>query len=155
MGNVEVPVRCTGIAVILLKKEAESYNVLLLKRNAKVLHDVWCYIGGAIEEGETAWQAALREIEEETGITDLSLYASNQFDRIYSPGQNYIYMAPVFVGFVSENQEVELNDEHSEYIWATFDEAVETVSLPGNDDVLRSIEKHFARRTPLPDLKIL
>ena len=76
----EVPIRCTGIATVLLKKIENEYKVLLLKRATSVLRDAWCYIGGSIEEGEKAWEAASREIKEETGITNVVLYTSNKFD---------------------------------------------------------------------------
>lgn len=61
-----IPFRCKGIAVVLLKNTPHGYKVLLLKRASSILRDVWCYIGGGIEEGEKAWEAALREIREET-----------------------------------------------------------------------------------------
>lgn len=152
--NLEVPLRCTGVAVVIIKKTGSDYKVLLLKRDTPVLKDIWCYIGGGIEEGEKAWEAALREVKEETGITNLSLYSSNQFDQIYSPKENYIYIAPVFVGYVDESQKVNLNDEHSDYKWVSFKEAVDTVSIPGNEEVLLSIEKHFVNRPPLQDLRV-
>ncbi|MCA0969301.1 NUDIX domain-containing protein [Halobacillus litoralis] len=154
MTQVEVPIRCTGVAAVLLKKSASGYQVLLLKRNTEVLRDVWCYVGGSIEEGETAWEAALREIEEETKITQLSLYSSNLFDQIYSPFENYIYIAPVFVGYVEELEEVTLNGEHSDFHWCSFDEAEDIVSLPGNGDVLRAVEKYFVQKDPMSDLHI-
>jgi dihydroneopterin triphosphate diphosphatase len=152
--NLEVPLRCTGVAAVLIKRTDSDYKVLLLKRDTSVLRDVWCYIGGGIEEGEKAWEAALREVKEETGITDLSLYSSNQFDQIYSPKENYIYIAPVFVGYVDESQKVNLNYEHSDYKWVSFKEAFDTVSIPGNEEVLLSIEKHFVNRPPLHYLRI-
>lgn len=145
---VEIPIKCTGVAVVLLKKFGTQYKVLLLKRAESVLYGAWCYIGGSIEKGEMAWEAALREVAEETGITRLSLYNSNKFDQFYSSGQNYIYVAPVFVGYVDGQQEVQLNYEHSEYQWLTFNEALEVVALPGNDEVLEFVEKHFAKRRP-------
>ncbi len=152
--NIDVPIKCTGIATVLLKKFENEYKVLLLKRATSVLRNVWCYIGGSIEEGENAWEAALREIKEETGITKVSLYTSNQFDQIYSPNENYIYIAPVFVGYVEEKQVVKLNDEHSDYQWLSFDQALETVSLPGNDDILLSVEKHFVMKKPPAFLRV-
>ncbi|MDP4550097.1 NUDIX domain-containing protein [Alkalihalobacillus macyae] len=152
--NLEVPLRCTGVAAVLIKRTDSDYEVLLLKRDTSVLRDVWCYIGGGIEEGEKAWEAALREVKEETGITDLSLYSSNQFDQIYSPKENYIYIAPVFVGYVDESQKVNLNYEHSDYKWVSFKEALDTVSIPGNEEVLLSIEKHFVNRPPLHYLRV-
>lgn len=152
--NIELPLRSKGIAVVLLKKFESEYKVLLLKRATPVFQNTWCYIGGSIEEGETAWQSALREIKEETGITNVSLYTSNTFDQFYSPIENYIYIAPVFVGFVDAEQDVILNYEHSEYRWLSFDEAIEHVTLPGNDEVLKFIEKHFVKRVPAEFLRV-
>lgn len=96
----------------------------------------------------------MREIKEETGITKVTLYISNKFDQIYSPQENYIYIAPVFVGFVEDQQDVQLNYEHSDYLWLSFDRAIETVSLPGNDEVFRPIEKHFVMRKPPKYLRV-
>ncbi|CAM3534221.1 NUDIX domain-containing protein [Marinicrinis lubricantis] len=98
--HYEIPIRCRGIATVLLKKFQHDYKVLLLKRASSVLKDTWCYIGGSIEEGEAAWEAALREIREETGIAKVALYTSNKFDQFYSDQEDYIYVAPVFVGYV-------------------------------------------------------
>ncbi|RWZ58651.1 NUDIX domain-containing protein [Halobacillus fulvus] len=154
MSQTEVPLRCTGVAVVLLKPFGEECKLLLLRRNSKVLQNVWCYIGGSIEEGEAAWEAALREVEEETGLKSISLYTSTLFDQIYSPAEDYIYLAPVFVGYVEGTGQVKLNDEHSEFKWVTFEEAFDTVSLPGNEEVLRSVEKYFAKRSPLHHLRI-
>lgn len=151
----ELTIRCKGISVVLLKKTEHQCQVLLLKRASSILHDVWCYIGGGIETGEKAWQAALREIQEETGITHVTLYNSNKFDQFYSSIDDFIYLAPVFVGFVEEKQDVKLNNEHKEFKWMSFEEASEKVTLPGNDEVLRFIEKHFVKRDPLEWLRVV
>ncbi|WP_053218408.1 NUDIX hydrolase [Virgibacillus senegalensis] len=150
----EVPISCRGIAAILLKKIEGRYHVLLVKRTSKILDGAWCYIGGSIEQGEKAWEAALREIKEETGINEVMLYSSNRFDQFYSPQEEYIYMAPLFVGYVDSRQQVILNHEHSAYKWLTVEEAIETVTLPGNDENLAFIDKHFIRRTPAPFLRV-
>ncbi|SDM27384.1 NUDIX domain-containing protein [Sediminibacillus halophilus] len=150
----EVPISCRGIAAVLLKEIDGQYHVLLVKRASNILDGAWCYIGGGIEQGEKAWEAARREIEEETGINDVSLYSSNKFDQFYSPHEEYIYMAPVFVGYVGSWQHVRLNHEHSEYKWLPVEEAIETVTLPGNDEVLAFIDKHFVQRTPSPFLRV-
>lgn len=151
----EIPIRCRGVAVVLLRKVEDEYKVLLMKRATPVLQDEWCYIGGGIEEGEKAWEAALREIQEETGITKVSLYSSNKFDQFYGSKEDYIYIAPVFVGYVDDLDNVVLNYEHKEFKWLTFTEAKEKATLPGNDEVLEHIEKHFAKRHPSKWLRIL
>jgi dATP pyrophosphohydrolase len=152
--HFEIPIKCRGVAVVLIKKMDNEYKVLLLKRATSVLKEAWCYIGGSIEKGEKAWEAALREIKEETGISKVSIYTSNKFDQFYSPNEDYIYVAPVFVGYVDDRQNVNLNHEHSEYKWLTFKDAKEKITLPGNDEVLDFIEKHFVRNTPSHWLRI-
>jgi dATP pyrophosphohydrolase len=147
-------VRCRGVAAVLLKKIDNDYKVLLMKRDTSILRNAWCYIGGSIEREEKALEAALREIQEETGITKVSLYTSNKFDQFYSSTEEYIYIAPVFVGYVDDKQDVILNYEHREYKWMTFNEAKEKTTLPGNDEVLEFIEKHFVKSTPTEWLRV-
>ncbi|WP_042477648.1 NUDIX hydrolase [Bacillus ndiopicus] len=149
-----IPIKSNGVAAVLIKKIHDEAHVLLLKRAGSILTNTWCYIGGSIEEGESAIEAVLREIKEETNITNLTLYSSNQFDQVFSPHENYIYIAPVFVAFVNEEQEVELNDEHSEHKWLTFNDALKFISLPGNEDVLKSIERNFIHKKPADFLRI-
>lgn len=57
--------------------------------------------------------------------------------------------------YVDERQHVRLNEEHSDYQWLTFQEAVERVALPGNDTALVFVEKHFAKRRPADWQKLM
>ncbi|MFB4159574.1 NUDIX domain-containing protein [Geomicrobium sp. JSM 1781026] len=94
-------------------------------------------------------------MEEETGVTDVSLYTSNTFDQFYSPDRNQIYLAPVFVGLVKDSTPIVLNDEHSQYRWITIEAAKEQATMPGNDQVLEFIEKHFVQQAPREQLHIV
>ncbi|WP_237096832.1 hypothetical protein [Paenibacillus dendritiformis] len=40
-----------------------------------------------------------------------------------------------------------MNQEHTAYQWLSFQEAKE-IALPGNDEVLEFIEKHFIKKKP-------
>ena len=53
-----------GASVIVLKRDA----VLLTLRTRPPFIDVWSFPGGRIEPGETAEEAARRELAEETGV---------------------------------------------------------------------------------------
>ena len=150
----EIPVKCSGISVVLLKKVGDSMRVLLLKRSSAIFNQAWCYIGGGIEEEETAIDTALREIKEETGLVPVRLYTSNKFEEFYNPKENYIYKSPVFVGFIRETDEVRLNEEHCDYHWFSVSEAINKVTIPGADEILSFIDKHFIMKQPLEYLVV-
>ncbi|MGP9039542.1 hypothetical protein [Cytobacillus kochii] len=63
-------------------------------------------------------------------------------------------MAPVFVGFVGEEEQVKLNEEHSGYAWFTFEEALLQITVPGNDCVLSFIEQHFVKAKLYTQLEV-
>lgn len=58
----------------------QKYAVIIARHNGKLLwcrhrdRDTWEIPGGHIEAGETALEAAARELEEETGATDYDLF---------------------------------------------------------------------------------
>jgi len=149
----EIPIRCCVASSFLLKKENGDYRVLLLKRK-QTIQGAWAGVGGSIEEGETAWQAILREIKEETGLTPETLYSADTCEQFYEIDKDSILIAPVFVAYVSDNAAVTINEEHSEFGWFTFEEAILKVSFPEQRRILRHIQQEFVQRQPVEWLLI-
>ncbi|MEM9105270.1 MAG: NUDIX domain-containing protein [Pseudomonadota bacterium] len=148
-----IPVRPFLSSVFALRRIGSSCEVLLLKR-AQSLAGAWCQVAGSIEEGETAWQAGLRELREETGLVPTSFYSADICEQFYEAERDAITMAPVFVAFVDPKAAVVLNHEHSAFRWFGLEEAVETVSFGGQRKALRWIEEEFVQRKPSAFLKI-
>ena len=54
--------------IVVLKKNDENYSVLLIERKHDPFEGSWALPGGFLNMDETLEEAALRELEEETGI---------------------------------------------------------------------------------------
>ena len=57
---------------------------LLVRRAAGLVYaGQWRMIGGKVDAGETAWQAALRELREETGLTPTRFWSLPSVNHFY------------------------------------------------------------------------
>lgn len=149
----EIPIRSFLVSLVAVRKIETQHEVLLLRRT-QTLKGEWCQVAGSIEEGETAWQTALRELDEETGLRPDALYSADICEQFYEAGRDAVTIAPVFVAFIDNSATVTLNHEHSEYRWASFGDAVEMVAFGGQRRVLNWIEDEFVKRTPSKHLLI-
>jgi 8-oxo-dGTP pyrophosphatase MutT (NUDIX family)/GNAT superfamily N-acetyltransferase len=111
------------ISAYVVCKTLDSPRYLLIRRCGKYWPGTWQVVTGGIENGETAGQAALREIREETGLIDIQLYSADSVETFYMQDSNQIAFAPVFVGFV-EKMDVQLSpSEHDAFEWMSFENA--------------------------------
>lgn len=149
----EIPIRCFAVSVVLLRKVGVGCEVLLLRRNHTLIGE-WCQIAGGIEDGEKAWEAALREVSEETGLSCDRLYSADICEQFYEADRNAISMLPVFVGFVDAEAAVVINDEHSEFRWLPFETALGMVPFAGQRHVLKHVHAEFVQREPIRHLLI-
>jgi 8-oxo-dGTP pyrophosphatase MutT (NUDIX family) len=94
--------------VILLRGGEESLEVLLVQRTpeARFMGGVWVFPGGAVDAGEGAGDeahraAAIRELEEEAGISLADTDALVKFSRWITPAQvqirfdTHFFLAPL------------------------------------------------------------
>lgn len=113
--------------VYIFKNSGSEIKYLLLKRaESEIYPGIWSVAGGRINENEKAYETALREMEEETGLTAKHFYRVDTVDSFYDIQNDEINLTPVFLAEANEG-EVMLSEEHSEYKWMTFDEAHENI----------------------------
>lgn len=149
-----VPLISEVASAVVLEDGVEVPRMLLLRRAKSQLENEWCHIAGSIERGETAWQAALREIAEETGLQVKRLYSADCTEQFYEPAKEQITVVPAFVAYVDPTQPVRLNAEHSGFRWVTFAEAQDLVTFGGQRRLYAEIEREFVQRRPSSWLKI-
>jgi dATP pyrophosphohydrolase len=143
------------VSAFIIKMEKEQARYLLIRRCGKLLHGNWQMVSGKVEEGETAWEAALREIKEETGLLPDSFYAADFVETFYQTEYDAVLSVPVFVAFVSSSQEIKLSpSEHDAYKWLSYEEALSYLEFSTQRDGIRHVNEQFIQRNPNKRLSI-
>lgn len=143
---------CISVYVVCQNSEAPLY--LLIRRCGKYLPGTWQMISGGIESGETASQAALREIQEETGLIPQALYSADAVETFYMQSNDKITFVPVFVAFVG-NLKVSLSPkEHDAYEWLSFENAKDRLVWAEQRRVISHIHDTCVMRRPNELLRV-
>ena len=105
------------------KKSDNGFDFLILKRaDTKIYEHLWQGIAGKIEKNEKSWQAAIRELKEETGLNPRKIFIADHVSKFYEAHQDRINFVPVF-GIEVNNEKVTLSNEHCDYKWVDFETA--------------------------------
>lgn len=150
-----VPITAPFISVYLIGYIENQARFLIIKRGGEPYKDIWQPVTGKIREGEKAWQAALRELKEETGITPDRFYSAEFIEKFYELNMEIIALSPAFVGIVEANPDIKLSYEHREYRWVSVDEAIEKVIFYEQKAAFKHIQKYFIDSEPPAFLQIM
>lgn len=129
------------VDVYVVDPSTEVWRVLALRRSADTRSPgAWEAVHGNIEPGETPETAALRELEEETGLVAERLYTIT-VHSFYLPQRGRVELAIVFCAFVDSGCVVKLSSEHAEYAWLSMDAAAARFIWPRAGQALQEITK--------------
>ena len=73
------PRPAVSVDIVLFQKKNDSCQVLLIKRARNPFQGFYALPGGFVDEKETLESAAIRELEEETGVRDIQLTQIHTF----------------------------------------------------------------------------
>ena len=111
-------VRVSLVDVYVLRREGGELRCLVLRRAVGGrCPGSWETVHGHIEEGERPWEAATRELEEETGLAPHRLYNLSRVEAFYQHRKDEVALVPVFVAFVEADTPVRLGPEHDAHAW--------------------------------------
>jgi dihydroneopterin triphosphate diphosphatase len=113
--------------------------LLLYRAPHLMLGNTWQAVHGRIDENEKAYDAARREMIEETGLEPERFFKTDYVESFYSQDTDGIHLVPAFAGFVTGAPGATLSEEHTAYEWCPLDEAVDRFIWPSQRQAVRTI----------------
>tara|TARA_Y100000031_G_C8186147_1_gene369045 strand:- start:56 stop:487 length:432 start_codon:yes stop_codon:yes gene_type:complete len=142
-----------------MEKEKSAGCVLYRKDNEikyLILHyesGHWDFPKGHIEENETEQDTINREVEEETGIKDLTILPNFKEKISYFFKQNgeLISKEVIFYLAKTDQEAVKLSHEHIGYIWLPYDKAIEKLTFKNAKEILSKANKFLTQNKGLDE----
>lgn len=115
-----------GIDCIIFGFDKRQLNLLLLRRNFEPAKGQWSLMGGFVQEGESADEAAKRVLHELTGLSDVYMEQVGAFGEVdRDPGERVISLA--YYALVNINEyDRELVQQHNAH-WVNVNELPELI----------------------------
>ncbi len=94
---------------------------------------------GSVEKGESFVEAAMRELEEETGIIVPNTSLINLDYQFTFESRGIIFEEKAFACPVKKGSKIILSHEHEDYKWLPLDEALNLIHWETNRKALKAL----------------
>ena len=124
---------------IILFNDIEDRKFLLLNYPSK--H--WDFVKGKMEEGETPHETALRETNEETGISDVEFLEGfkEEIEYFFRADNQDIHKKVIFFLGKTKTLDIILSHEHLDFVWLDYDNALKKITYKNAKDLLKKSKK--------------
>ncbi len=135
---------------IIFRKEKDSIYYLLLRYQSQGKRglDYWGFPKGHIEGKETEKDTAIREVEEETGITDLKLVNDFKYFINYKFRKEGRVVFKTVTFFIAETniKDVQVSFEHIGYQWIKYSQAIKELSFVNDIAMLKKANRFITKK---------
>ena len=124
----------TSAGIVLFRRENDKILFLLLHYPS----GHWDFVKGKMEKGETPHETAIRETEEETGITDIEFFDGFEewIQYNFQFEGELVNKKVVFFLAETKSKDVEISHEHLDYTWMDYVTAMEKTTFDNAKTVL-------------------
>lgn len=116
---------------VIYKFENNSIYILLIKHNK----GHWSFPKGHMENGETEYQTAIREVKEETNL-DIKIYDGFRYVTTYSPKENVMKDVVYFLSTPINNEIIPQLEEIQKIAWVNKNEAKNIITYEEDIKIL-------------------
>ena len=125
------------------RPDAERLEILLIRRSAtRIFPGLWQCVTGGVEPGERVPMAAIREVEEETGLRGSDVegwYDLDQVAPFFDEGVDGLVVSAIFAARIRPDATVRVSHEHDAQRWVPAAEAPALAIWPSYADSVRRI----------------
>src|SRR4030042_1347279 len=135
-----MPIEKSAGAVIFRKEDNKiKYLLLQYPSSTKSPKVYWDLPKGHIEKGEKELDTVKREVEEETGLKDIDFIErfKETIKYFFRWGGKNILKFVTFYLAETDKKEVRISEEHTEFKWLPYEEAIERLSHKNAKEILR------------------
>jgi len=104
------------------KINARPQFLVLRRRTETPRGDVWQSIHTRVAPGETALDAARRDVQSCTGLVPIRFYSADYVAQFYDHGSDSIVLAPTLAAQVNPKSPVTVGPEYSDFAWCDLEE---------------------------------
>ncbi|MDP1706460.1 MAG: bis(5'-nucleosyl)-tetraphosphatase [bacterium] len=137
--------------IVIYRRDKDGIKFLLLYHGGRY----WNFAKGHLEENERSFEAAIREVKEETGIEKQDLIFKNSF-RIndsftFTYEKQKIFKIVIYYLAESLKKEIKISDEHQGFAWLPYEEARRLLMHPQLKNILKKAYDTINQRKSLSD----
>ncbi len=124
----------TSAGIVLFRKEGSKILFLLLHYPS----GHWDFVKGKMEKGESIHQTAIRETEEETGITDITFLENFEewIEYNFQYQGELVHKKVVFFLAETKTENVKISHEHVDFTWMDYTTSMEKTTFDNAKTVL-------------------
>ena len=137
--------KSAGAVVFFNGENGPEYLLLLYEAGH------WDFPKGGIEEGETELDAAIREVREETGLTNIEIINGFRKEIHYNfrKNKNLVKKTVIFYLAKTDTKNVRLSFEHKDYIWLPYEAAYNKLTFKTAKETLEMAHKFLMNHVKL------
>ncbi len=126
---------------IIIYRGDKKREYLLLKYG----YGHWGFVKGKIEKGEKEKDTAVRESQEEAGITKDELSFVPNFKEtisyVYNKAGKTVSKKVIFFLAKTQKEHIKLSHEHNDYAWLPYTEAKKKLTFQNSKNLLEKVHK--------------
>ena len=147
-------VKSNRVAVYVFRRLPGGAQFLQLHRAAGSgdYAGTWQTVYGGIKSGETAINAALRELKEETQLVPTKFFQVEYLESFYHRTRDRVTVLPVFAAQIAPQAKVIIDAEHDDFRWVDLPDVADHFVWRVQRQAIAIIEHDILGTSPAKEL---